>query len=72
MADLLSALLLDEAWRKQVGQAAYDRHQSLFSGPHYGQRLRTILLDCPHKHRRGLDALWRAKRSTACNGRPDA
>ena len=45
MAERLSCLLLDEPRRKQLGEAAYGRYQSLFQGRHYSARLQSILMD---------------------------
>jgi len=45
MANQLSNLLLDEARRKRLGNAAHDRHQSFFQERHYSARLQSVLMN---------------------------
>lgn len=45
MADSLTALLVDENRRAQMGQAALERYRVLFQGKHYSARLQSILMD---------------------------
>ena len=45
MAKRISNLLLNESRRRQLGQAGYDRYQSMFRGRHYFTRLKSILTD---------------------------
>lgn len=45
MAASLSALLLDEARRKRIGDAGHDRYQDMFQARHYSERLSTVLMD---------------------------
>jgi phosphatidylinositol alpha-1,6-mannosyltransferase len=45
MAQSISALLIDENRRAQMGQAALERYRALFQGEHYSARLRAILME---------------------------
>jgi phosphatidylinositol alpha-1,6-mannosyltransferase len=46
MANSLSALLLDDQLRKEMGQAALERYNSLYRSEHYSARLQSILMEC--------------------------
>jgi len=46
MAGQLSGLLLDEARRKQLGKAGYERYRDEFQWHQFAARLQSILMDC--------------------------